>query len=338
MALKGLNLNNFENYEKKVDEAGKSKRVLDPRMFNFSKQKEGTYNIVLFPDKSPENEGFINMKFHRFSYNDENGNQGIWNHICHQERGQKCDICKRASELWNSGVEDLKEEAKKMFAKKVFFSNVLVVLDNVTPDQVGQMKIYEYTEKLFKDKIACRIQPSDANKNNPSFKKFNPFYPLKTAPFVLSVIINDSNYPDYSSSDFDVTELGKARKIVKGEYVELSDEEIESYLNQTTILAEFANSHELPTEEELSKLNVKLGKAALNTETVSAEELFSKDKTTTDKTAAKDKVVEEKVVEEKVEQKKEVKSKKTAVDVVNSAKEDDTSVDGDFDISDLDDL
>ena len=60
--------------------------------------------------------------------------------------------------LWNSGLDADKDVARKQKRKLSYYSNILVIKDQLHPENEGQVKLYKYGKKIH-DKIASAMQP-----------------------------------------------------------------------------------------------------------------------------------------------------------------------------------
>ena len=66
--------------------------------------------------------------------------------------GSKDPVSELNSRLWNSGIEDDKETARRQKRRLHYVSNILVVNDPSNPINNGKVFYYEYGKKIF-DKV-----------------------------------------------------------------------------------------------------------------------------------------------------------------------------------------
>lgn len=108
--------------------------------------------------------------------------------------GQNDPVSELNSRLWNSGIEDDKEIARKQKHRLHYVSNILVVSDPSNPSNNGKVFLYDFGKKIF-DKIMDKMQPEFPG------EEVNPFDFWNGADFQLK-IRNVAGYRNYDKSEF----------------------------------------------------------------------------------------------------------------------------------------
>ena len=159
--------------------------------------------------------------------------------------GQKDPVSELNSRLWNSGIEEDKETARKQKRRLHYVSNILVVNDPSNPANNGKVFIYEYGKKIF-DKIMDLMQPQF-----PGEEPVNPFDFWNGADFELK-IRNVAGYRNYDKSEFKGTSA----------LFEADETKLEATYNQLYDLNEFVDPANFKSYEELEgRLGLVLGTA-----------------------------------------------------------------------------
>jgi len=165
------------------------------------------------------------------------------------------------STLWNAGVEDLKEQARKQKRKTTFISNVLVIEDPANPENNGKVFLYKYGKKIF-EKINDKMYPQF-----PDDPKFNPFDFWAGANFKLK-IREVEKFPNYDKSEFDAP-----LPLYGGD-----DAKLEAVWRKQYPLLPLLDKSQFKTYDELKRrLNKALGITAMITPRVVREEEGSED-------------------------------------------------------------
>jgi len=112
--------------------------------------------------------------------------------------GQNDPVGELNSRLWNSGIEEDKETARRQKRRLHYVTNILVINDPANPANNGKTFIYEFGKKIF-DKIMDQMQPEF-----PGEEPVNPFDFWSGADFELK-IRNVAGYRNYDKSDFKST-------------------------------------------------------------------------------------------------------------------------------------
>ena len=156
--------------------------------------------------------------------------------------GQNDPVSELNSRLWNSGVEDDKEIARKQKRRLHYVSNILVVNDPSKPNN-GKVFLYDFEKKIF-DKIMDKMQPEF-----PGEEPVNPFDFWNGADFQLK-IRNVAGYRNYDKSEF------KAPSAL----FEADEVKLESTYNQMFDINEFVEPTSFKPYDELKgRLQVVLG-------------------------------------------------------------------------------
>ena len=159
--------------------------------------------------------------------------------------GQNDPVSELNSRLWNSGVEDDKEIARKQKRRLHYVSNILVVNDPSNPANNGKVFLYDFGKKIF-DKIMDKMQPEF-----PGEEPVNPFDFWNGADFQLK-IRNVAGYRNYDKSEF------KAPSAL----YEADEVKLESTYNQMFDIAEFTDPASFKSYDELKgRLQVVSGEA-----------------------------------------------------------------------------
>jgi len=109
--------------------------------------------------------------------------------------GQNDPVGELNSRLWNSGIEEDKETARRQKRRLHYVTNIQVINDPANPANNGKVFIYEFGKKIF-DKIMDMMQPEF-----PGEEPVNVFDFWKGADFELK-IRNVAGYRNYDKSDF----------------------------------------------------------------------------------------------------------------------------------------
>jgi hypothetical protein len=109
--------------------------------------------------------------------------------------GQNDPVGELNSRLWNSGIEEDKETARRQKRRLHYVTNIQVINDPSNPANNGKVFIYEFGKKIF-DKIMDMMQPEF-----PGESPVNVFDFWSGADFELK-IRNVAGYRNYDKSDF----------------------------------------------------------------------------------------------------------------------------------------
>ena len=169
----------------------------------------------------------------------------------------KDPVSEHNSRLWNSGIEDDKETARKQKRRLHYVSNILVVSDPAKPENEGKVFLYDYGKKIF-DKIMDKMQPEF-----PGEEPVNPFDFWAGADFQLK-IRNVAGYRNYDKSEFKEPSA----------LFEADEAKLEATYNSLHEVTEFTDPKTYKSYDELkSRLEVVLGQATGGGSTVKNESL-----------------------------------------------------------------
>jgi len=171
--------------------------------------------------------------------------------------GNNDPVSEYNSRLWNSGIDEDKEIARKQKRRLHYVSNILVVSDPSNPQNEGKVFLYDFGKKIF-DKIMDKMQPEF-----PGEEPVNPFDFWTGANFQLK-IRNVAGYRNYDKSEFK-----SAASLFDADEVKL-----EATYNQMHDMSEFANPSTYKSYDELKgRLEVVLGQSTGAGSTVKNEAL-----------------------------------------------------------------
>jgi hypothetical protein len=170
-------------------------------------------------------------------------------------------VSKLNSQLWNSGSEKDKEQARKQKRRLKYHSNILVIKDSANPDNEGKVFLYAYGKKIF-DKLNDLMTPQFEDET-----PVNPFDFWEGANFRLK-IRQFEGYPNYDKSEFDTS-----APLFDGD-----DEKLEELYNQLNPLKELHNPKHFKTYAELeAKLHRVLGITGSAISSKTADEMIDED-------------------------------------------------------------
>lgn len=227
--------------EKEKVKSGKDERFWELKP--VSKEKWGLKIIRFIPDKN--NEPFVRVYKHIFSYVDKNGQKKWYYGFCPTTLEKECPICKKNSIYWNSGFEDDKEIARKRKRQEKFISNIFVIKDEANPENEGKVFLFEYGRVIF-NKIERHILPSEEDLNDDEFIQFIPFDLEEGANFKLKIKGGISKTDDYRN--YDDSEFSKQSPFLNGDKKKISE-----VIEKTYPLSEFLDEKNYPTYEEIIK-------------------------------------------------------------------------------------
>ena len=220
---------------------GEKKNYGDDRIWKPTVDKAGNgYAVLRF---LPAGEG-QDLPWARYWDHGFKGPTGMWyieNSLT--SIGQTDPLGELNSKLWNTGLEEDKETARKQKRRLHYVVNALVVEDPSSPQNDGKVVLYKFGKKIF-DKIMDVMQPSFADE-----KAVNPFDFWEGANFKLK-IRQVEGYRNYDKSEF-----------ANPSALHESDEaKLETLYNSMHDLSEFTDPKNYKTYDELkAKLAKVLG-------------------------------------------------------------------------------
>ena len=223
---------------------GEKKSYADDRMWKPTVDQAGNgYAILRF---LPAREG-AELPWARYWDHGFKGPTGQW----YIEKsltsiGQNDPVGELNSRLWNTGIEEDKETARRQKRRLHYVSNIFVVSDPGNPENEGKVFMYQFGKKIH-DKIMDQMQPEFADE-----EPVNPFDMWEGANFKLK-IRNVEGYRNYDKSEF-----AKQTQLLDGD-----DAKLESVYDQMYDLSEFTDPANYKTYDELkTKLMTVLGEFA----------------------------------------------------------------------------
>ena len=170
--------------------------------------------------------------------------------------GKKDPVSDYNTQLWNTGIEANREQARKQKRRLHYVSNIYVVSDPKNPDNEGKVFMYRYGKKIF-DKIMAAMQPEFEDET-----PINPFDFWEGANFKLKIRKVDGFW-NYDKSEFDsVTALAD------------SDEKLDGIWKTQYSLQEFLAPTNFKSYDELKK---RLDDVLSGTVTASAASMVDED-------------------------------------------------------------
>ena len=150
-----------------------------------------TYRLRLLPNVHSElGEPWLLAHFHMFRRPD---GKFIYTLCPTSTEGKdaKCPFCEKSKRLFDTQDKSLEDEARKVYKKKRFFANVLVVDDprQGEENQEGQVLVWEFGTQIY-DKLEEQIE-----------RGMNFYDVFEGRDFELQ-IKKKGEYPDYNSSQF----------------------------------------------------------------------------------------------------------------------------------------
>jgi len=162
---------------------------------SLGKGDVGSAVIRFLPAPGDEDLPWVKMYNHAFQ-----GPQNLWMiDNCLTTIGQKCPICLKNTELWNSGNDRDKETVRQRKRKLSYYSNIYVIKDPANPENEGKIFLFKFGKKIF-DKILNSMQPEFEDE-----APINPFDFWAGANFRLK-IRKVEGYWNYDKSEFDSPE------------------------------------------------------------------------------------------------------------------------------------
>jgi hypothetical protein len=149
---------NIEAMRAKLEQSKNPKKAAGGKSSTMWKPQAGTQYIRILP--TADGDPFREFHFH---YN-VGKNPGIY---CNKRNdGGECPICDFASKLWREGTEtddqNLKNEAKKLFARKRYYSPVLV-----RGNESEGVKIWAYGKTAYETMLGYVLDPDYGDITDP---------------------------------------------------------------------------------------------------------------------------------------------------------------------------
>ena len=205
----------------------------DSDFFKLEKDKAGNGSAVIrFLPKHPDDAlPWVVLYTHGFQ-----GPTGRWyieNSL--STLGQEDPVSQFNRELWSTGLERDKEQARKQKRKTSYIANILVVSYPSNPALEGKVMRFKFGKKIF-EKIQAKTAPKFQDEI-----KANPFDPFEGCDLKLRMC-QVEGYPNYDNSIFaDPAPMAK------------TDTAMQAILDQITPLAELIAPSKFKTYDELKK-------------------------------------------------------------------------------------
>lgn len=175
--------------------------------------------------------------------------------------GQDDPVGKYNGQLWNTGNDQDKEQARKQKRRLKYHSNILVIKDSANPENEGKVFLYAYGKKIF-DKLNDLMNPQFEDES-----AVNPFDFWEGADFRLK-IREFEGYPNYDKSEFD-----SPAPLFDGD-----DDKLESIYTQLHSLQELVDPSRFKSYAELeAKLHKVLGISGSPSNTKTADEMIDEE-------------------------------------------------------------
>lgn len=210
-ALRRSRTTDFSKITKELEKVAnpQNQNKEDDRFWKLERDKAGNASAVIRFLPKTENDELPWVRLYSHGFQGPTGRWYIEDSL--STIGGEDGIGNLNSELWNSGTEAGKEQARKQKRRLSYVSNILVISDPKHPENDGQVKLYKFGKKIF-DKIMDAARPTFEDE-----KPVNAFDLWEGANFKLRIKTVDS-YPNYDQSTFDSpTELfgGDEDKLVE---------------------------------------------------------------------------------------------------------------------------
>ena len=264
----------FKKAQAKQDESqlveeqkGEAKSYKDDRFWMFTKDSSGNAKAIIrfLPQQDPTKPAYIKTFKHAF----QNEKTGKWLiDECPWTIKVKCPICLYAHETY----EQYKDKPSKFRPGKQtwFISNILIVKDELNPENEGKVFLYRFGRDMFK-KIEDAIKGDEDDDISP-IKVFNFFEGHN-----FRINVSEKSIPGYSKP---VNDYDKCRFELQPSEVCDGDEEAQKTVYECIYdLDEFLNPELFKSEEQLkAKLaNMISGKKSIIDELKEQESLKEKE-------------------------------------------------------------
>jgi len=218
-ALKKAKGSNLQKLSKVVESMTSSNSPVDDsgEFWKIELDKSGNgYAVIRFlstPPQDIDSDGLPWVKYYDHGFQ---GPGGWYIEKSLTSIGKEDPLSKYNSELWETGIEANKDQARKQKRRLHYVSNIYVIKDPKHPENEGKVFKYVYGKKIF-EKITQAMNPQFEDE-----KPIDPFDLWTGANFKLKIKKVDG-YQNYDSSEFDSSSAlfeddDKLEKIWKSEY------------------------------------------------------------------------------------------------------------------------
>lgn len=228
----------LEKLNEHLQEMSGNKKYGDDRYWKLDVDKAGNgYAVIRFlPAPSGEDVPFVRIFDHGFK-----GPGGWYIEKSLRTIGKPDPLGELNQELWNSGIESKKDQARRQKQRKSYHANIYVIKDPANPENEGKVFLYKFGPEIL-EKLNRAMNPEFQDE-----ERVDPFDMWEGADFKIKARNKDNGFRTYEASGFAAaSELGS------------SDDERESIYNQAHSLAELVDPKNYPTYDELK---VKLTRA-----------------------------------------------------------------------------
>jgi hypothetical protein len=232
---------------------GDSQKYEDDRYWKPELDKSGNgYAVVRFlPTPEGEEMPWVSYFDHGFQ-----GPGGWYIEKSLTTLGKKDPVSEYNTQLWNTGIEANKEQARKQKRRLHYVSNIYVVSDPKHPENEGKVFLFRYGKKIF-EMLKEAITPAFEDE-----KAINPFDLREDGANFKIKIRKVDGYWNYDKSEFDS----------QASLFE-SEDELNNVYSNTYPLAEITSANEFKTYEELKERLDKVLGLAGETSTSTAESI-----------------------------------------------------------------
>jgi hypothetical protein len=213
----------------------------DDRFWRLTRDDAGNGQAIIRFLPAPEGETIPFVRLYSNAFQGPTGKWYIENNL--NTLGKNDPVSEYNSELWNSGIESDKDQARKQKRKTTYISNILVIKDPANPENEGKTFLFKYGKRIF-DKINALMHPEFDELEGTTPDPIIPYDLWEGCDFKLRCKIVDK-YPNYDSSEFsEVTPVAD------------SDEEIERIWASEHLLQPLIAPDQFKSYDELkSRLN-----------------------------------------------------------------------------------
>lgn len=182
------------------------------------------------PNEDIENDGLPFIKYFDHGFQ---GPNGWYIEKSLTSIGKTDKISEMNRELWNSGTEAGKQQARNQKRRLHYVSNIYIIRDAANPEAEGKVFKFIYGKKIF-EKLLEAVKPPFEDK-----EAVNPFDMWTGANFKLKMRKVD-DYPNYDLSEWESTSP-----------LASNDKDIENIWKQSFSLLEMLDPKHFKTEKEL---------------------------------------------------------------------------------------
>jgi len=235
-ALKKSRSAGFNKLNDQLQKLNTSKPSGDDRYWKLNVDKaDNGYAVIRFlPAPEGEDMPFARMWDHGFQ-----GPGGWYIENSLTTIGQDDPVSEHNSKLWNSGVDEDKEIARKQKRRLNFHANIYVVKDPANPDNEGKVFLYKFGKKIY-DKLNDLMNPQFEDED-----AVNPFDFWEGADFKLKAR-NVEGWRNYDKSEFSAS-----APITAPDGSEMTDEKMEELWKSQHSIQEIVDPKNFKSYNEL---------------------------------------------------------------------------------------